>query len=182
MGQIHPHRPVLGVLAVFSRYAEALEWARATAVAAWGPVVLGSPVFDFVETKFYEASMGSELKKQLLAFERLMDPAELVSRKHLANAWETQYQQESRWPEVRPVNVDPGYLTEAKLILASTKDRDHRIYLDRGVFAEGTIYFRQGSWQTRPWTYPDYQRTDYHLFFSQCRDYLRGRYRDAPPP
>ena len=31
--------------------------------------------------------------------------------------------------EPRPLNLDPGYLTPAKLVLASTKDHAHRIYL-----------------------------------------------------
>ena len=63
-------------------------------------------------------------------------------------------------------------------MLASTKDRDHRIYLRDGVYAEGTLYFNQGTWKTRPWTYPDYQRADYHEFFTRCRAYLRRRYKE----
>ena len=73
--------------------------------------------------------------------------------------------------------IDPGYVTEAKLILASTKDRDHRIYLDRGVFAENTLFYHAGAWKKRPWTYPDYQRADYHQFLTRCRDYYRQRLR-----
>ena len=64
-------------------------------------------------------------------------------------------------------------LAYAKLVLASTKDRDHRIYLDRGIFAENTLFFRSGQWQIRPWTYPDYQQADYHQFLMECRDLLR---------
>ena len=78
-------------------------------------------------------------------------------------------------PLSQKLGFDPGYLTEAKLILASTKDRDHRIYLDRGIFAENTLYFHAGSWQKRPWTYPDYQRADYHQFLLRCREYYRAR-------
>ena len=109
--------------------------------------------------------MGADLRKCFFAFERLIDPADLVDVKHQTNAWEGEYQQQSDWPEERPLNLDPGYLTEAKLVLATTKDRDHRLYLDRGIFAEGTLFFHHGKWETRPWTYPDYQREDYHAFF-----------------
>jgi hypothetical protein len=59
--------------------------------------------------------------------------------------------------------------------LASTKDRDHRIYLDRGIYAENTLFFHRGAWQPRRWTYPDYRRADYHQFFMDCRKYLRSR-------
>ena len=96
MGEIRAHRSVLGILAAFSRHDEALAWARATAIAAWGPVALESPVFAFEETRFYEATMGPGLRKILLAFERLIDPAELVPRKHQTNAWEQQYPGKAR--------------------------------------------------------------------------------------
>jgi hypothetical protein len=96
-----------------------------------------------------------------------------------ANAWEEEYRASAEHSESRPLNIDPGYLTEAKLVLASTKDRDHRIYLSQGIFAEVTLHFARGGWQARPWTYPDYQRADYHAFFTTCRDYLRQRYRES---
>jgi hypothetical protein len=106
----------------------------------------------------------------------LVDPTELPQWKTLTNDWELVYQQQANHPEPRPLNLDPGYLTEAKLMLASTKDRDHRIYLSDGIFAENTLFFTKGAWQTRPWTYPDYQRADYHQFFLRCREYLRKLY------
>lgn len=178
MGDILPHRPVLLVVAAFSRYGEALDWARQTTEAAWGPVALESERFAHEETRYYEASMGSGLLKTFFAFERLVDPAELIEFKRQANAWEDAYKASAEHPEDRPLNLDPGYLTEAKLVLASTKDRDHRLYLGRGIYAENTLYYTRGGWQSRPWTYPDYQRADYHEFFRSCRDYLRARYRD----
>src|SRR3954465_10055240 len=173
MAAIQPHRPVLLVLAAFSRYAEAIAWARQQAEQAWGPVALQSELFDHRETGYYEATMGSDLKKTFFAFESLVDPAGLVAWKEMSNQGEIDYQRLSKHVEPRPLNLDPGYLTEAKLILASTKDRDHRIYLGRGIYAENTLYFTRGAWQTRPWTYPDYQRADYHRFFAQCREFLR---------
>lgn len=177
MGEVVPHRPVLLIVGAFSRYEAALEWGRATAEQAWGPVALASETFDHNETNYYARSMGPELKKVFWAFERLIDPALLVECKLQTNAWEDEYRQLATHAEPRPLNLDPGYLTEAKLVLASTKDRDHRLYLDRGIYAEGTIYFSRGAWQIRPWTYPDYQRADYHQFFTRCRNYLRERYR-----
>src|SRR5687768_1052837 len=177
MGAIVPHRPVLLITAAFSRYPQALEWGRATTELAWGPIALASETFDHNETRYYERSMGPGLKKVFLAFERLVDPGRLVDFKLQSNAWEEEYRQTANHPEERPLNLDPGYLTEAKLVLASTKDRDHRLYLAQGIFAEVTLHFARGVWQTRPWTYPDYQRADYHAFFTACRDYLRQRYR-----
>jgi hypothetical protein len=175
MSEVQPHRPVLRILGAFSRYPEALAWARQMAEAAWGLTALQSDLFDHRETSYYETTMGTELKKTFFAFESLSDPAGLVEWKERSNQWEAEYQRLVKHPEARPLNLDPGYLTEAKLILASTKDRDHRIYLDRGIYAENTLYFTRGAWQTRPWTYPDYQRSDYHAFFGRCREFLRRK-------
>jgi len=179
MGDILSHRPVLLILAGFSRHTAALDWGKAKAEAAWGPIALESERYVHNETRYYEASMGPELLKTFFAFEQLLDPARLVELKLQSNAWEEEYKASSSHAEERPLNLDPGYLTEAKLILASTKDRDHRLYLDQGIYAENTLYYTRGAWQSRPWTYPDYLRADYHEFFVKCRDYLRGRYRTS---
>jgi Domain of unknown function (DUF4416) len=176
MAAITPHPPALLVLAAFTRYPEAIEWARKTAEDAWGPVALHSELFDHRETNYYEKAMGTDLKKTFFAFESLIDPSELVECKETSNQWELDYQKLGLHPEPRPLNLDPGYLTEAKLILASTKDRDHRIYLGRGIYAENTLYYHHGAWRPRPWTYPDYQRADYHQFFGRCREFLRQKY------
>lgn len=175
MGAIHSHRPVLLIMAAFSRHEQALNWAQLRATECWGPIALTSPIFDFCETQFYERSMGPGLRKTLWAFENLIDPAQLVELKHTTNDWEEEFKLAHSLPESRPLNLDPGYLSEAKLVLATTKDRDHRIYLERGIFAEATLVYQHGAWQVRPWTYPNYRRADYHRFFDQCRRYLRGR-------
>jgi hypothetical protein len=179
MGDVVAQRPVLLIAAVFSRHEAALAWARARFESEWGPIALASPAFDHRETTYYEKSMGEGLRKVFFAGERLIDPATLPALKLQANAWEDEYRDHASHTEPRPLNIDPGYLTEAKLVLASTKDRDHRLYLAQGIFAEVTLHFARGTWQTRPWTYPDYQRPDYHAFFTTCRDYLRERYRSS---
>jgi hypothetical protein len=137
-----------------------------------GPVALTSDTFDFTETDYYTATMGSDLKKQFLVFERPIDPAMLPGIKRQTNDWEVEYAGFARHPEPRPLNLDPGYITPAKLVLASTKDHAHRIYLRDGIYAEITLAYRQRHWQPLEWTYPDYRREDFHQFFTQCRDYL----------
>jgi hypothetical protein len=175
MGQPNEHDPVLLLSAVFSRYPEAHAWARKQMESHWGPVKLESPVFRFEETAYYEPTMGPALDKQFLAFERLISPTDLVDVKLATNAWEEEYARLGRHPESRPLNLDPGYLTPAKLILASTKDHTHRIYLERGIFAEITLYYKDKAWQSGPWTFPNYKRADYHEFFTRCRQDLRAR-------
>src|SRR5579871_1190904 len=173
MGLPSAPSPVLLIVAAFSRHEAALAWARDTTTSAWGPAALVSPAFDFVETDYYQASMGAGLKKQFLAFEKLVDPALLIDSKLQTNQWEADYAALGQQADARPLNLDPGYITLAKLVLASTKDHSHRLYLGRGIYAEITLSFRSGGWQNSPWTYPDYQRADFQQFFVQCREYLK---------
>jgi hypothetical protein len=176
MGEVREHYPVLLLLAAFSRHEEALRWARRMSEQSWGDVALASEVLPFDDTDYYRRTMGTGLKKVLFAYERLISPAELVEMKLMTNRWEIEYRDGFADPEPRPLNLDPGYLTEAKLVLATTKDRDHRIYLDRGIFAEVTLYYQRGrGWQSREWTYPDYRSKAYHAFLTRCRSYLRRR-------
>lgn len=175
MGEIHQPEPVLLILAAFSRHEAALDWARHRAEEQWGGVALASPRFQFAETDYYEPTMGRDLWKCFFAFETLVDPAVLVERKIATNDWELDYAKRGGHDEPRPLNLDPGYLTPAKLVLASTKDHAHRLYLARGIYAEVTLYYKDRQWQHRDWTFPDYRREDYRQFFSACRELLRRR-------
>jgi hypothetical protein len=121
--------------------------------------------------------MGPGLTKQFFALERLIEARQLVEIKLETNRWEAEYAAAGGKPEPRPLNLDPGYLTLAKLVLASTKDHAHRVYLDRGIYAEVTLHYKHDRWQHREWTFPDYRRADYQRFLEQCRRELRQRLR-----
>jgi uncharacterized protein DUF4416 len=173
MGQPTLPAPVLPLLAVISRHTAALEWSLQRATQLWGPAALASETFSFAETDYYQPTMGDQLCKTFVCFQRLADPVGLADWKLATNAWEEEYARSAGHIEPRPLNLDPGYLTLAKLVLASTKDHAHRLYLRDGIYAEVTLYFKAGSWQHRDWTFPDYRRADYQQFFLQARDYLR---------
>ena len=173
MGSPAPHSPVVRLLAVITRHAEALAWSVERATAAWGPVALQSEAFAFAETDYYRATMGEGLTKTFLAFQQRADPGDVGQWKHATNRWEGEYAALAVHAEPRPLNLDPGYITLAKLVLASTKDHAHRIYLGDGMFAEVTLYFKGGQWLPREWTFPDYRRPDYQQFFVRVRDLLR---------
>lgn len=172
MGHIDQPAPVLCIIAATSRYEAAIHWTRSQCESRYGPLSLLSELFDFTETDYYVSTMGDQLKKQFLAFEQLIDPAELAAIKCQTNAWEAMYAANGQHPEPRPLNLDPGYITPAKLVLASTKDHAHRIYLRDGIYAEITLTWRQRKWQPMEWTYPDYRRDDYQQFFTECREWL----------
>jgi len=178
MGDISEPTLVLPLLAAFSRHEAALAWARSKTEDAWGPVALESEPFEFVETDYYEPTRGAGIKKIFWVYERLVDPATLITIKRQTNDWEAEYAAASDHEESRPLNLDPGYLTLGKLVLASTKDHAHRIYLGQGIYGEVTLQYRGNQWQEGDWTFPDYRRADYHAFFSEARGHLRGRLRE----
>ena len=173
MGEIQTPTLVLLLIAVSSRYDDALSWAEERAVREFGPLLLKSKAFEFTETDYYQATMGAELKKQFLTFQNLVDPGKISQIKRETNDWERACAAQLGRAEPRPLNLDPGYLTLAKLVLATTKDHAHRIYISSGIYAEVTLNFRGGNWQKCDWTYPDYQRDDYQEFFTECRQKLR---------
>ncbi len=115
--------PSLFLAAVFSRHDAALDWAEGRLAALWGRVQLRSLRFDHSETRYYEAEMGVGLKKQFLVFDGLFDPQQLPKRKLESNRLEEELASSGDFAELRPVNIDPGYLTLTKLVLASAKDR-----------------------------------------------------------
>jgi hypothetical protein len=173
MGAPHLPTPVLLLIAASSRYEAALTWGLLECVREFGPIAAVSPAFDFTETAYYASAMGGELKKQFWAFTTPINPGRLAAIKLTTNRWEAEYPGLSTHAEPRPLNLDPGYLTLAKLVLASTKDHAHRIFLADGIYAEVTLSFRGGAWQPLDWTYPDYRRNDFQAFFTQAREVLR---------
>jgi hypothetical protein len=173
MGTISSPHPVLLLVAVSSRYEAALQWARERIASEFGTLGAVSEAFAFTETDYYTASMGTDLLKQFVIPAQLIDPGRLPAIKRLTNDWEVEYAAGARHPESRPLNLDPGYLTLAKLVLASTKDHAHRIYLADGIYSEVTLSYRGKAWQPFDWTYPDYRRADFQQFFTECRGLLR---------
>jgi len=141
----------------------------------WGPVDLVSEMMDFYYTRYYEKEMGWPLYRQFISFANLIDPGNLANLKLFTNSLEDELAVEGK----RRLNIDPGYLTPAKLVLATTKDRSHRIYLSGGIFAEVTLIRYRGSFMPLPWTYPDYRTEAYHQFFNKVRDICLEQMRDA---
>lgn len=180
MAQPTSPSPCLRFAAIFSRHVSALDWARQQIESHWGSICLTSARFEHAETEYYAADMGRGLRKQFLVLEPLYDPAQLATHKLESNAWEHQISQQPGYDVPRPLNIDPGYLTLSKIVLASAKDRAHRIYLRDGIYAEECLYYLGKRWQARPWTYPDYQREDFQAFFSEARELLKRTLQTHP--
>jgi len=153
-----------------------LRRARQLLARRFGPVDAESDVWPFDQTDYYEVEMGPHLQRWFISFEPLIGADQLVSIKHETNALEQEIAAQCLESEIRrPVNIDPGYVDLTKLVLATTKDRGHRLYLSHGIYAEVTLQYVGGAWQTQPWTYPDYARPEVHAFFVRLRERLRAQ-------
>lgn len=172
MAEPKPPPPAILMAAIFSHHRSALDWAIDKIAQCWGTIEMTSPPYEHSETGYYAAEMGDALVKQFVVVDGIWDPAELAEVKLEAIEWEKELASSMVYPQTRPINIDPGYLTLGKLVLSSVKDRAHRIYLQDGVYAEECLYYL-GGWKTRPWTYPDYQRSDFQEFFTLVRERLK---------
>ena len=131
----------------------------------FGPIDHKSPVFDFTYTNYYAAEMGESLQKQFVSFEKLRLPDELAAIKLQTNKIEETFFQGNR----RCLNLDPGYIELAKMILASTKNFSHRIYIGEGIYGDLQYRFRSGTYTFLEWTYPDYKDAIALDFFHKIR-------------
>jgi len=180
MGQTRQVEPVKLFVGMLSAYPGAFADAESSLTDALGPVDLRSDLFAHEFTEYYRDEMGQPLVRYFAAFDRLIAPGELAAVKRLTGEVEARMAADGEWPVVRPMNLDPGYIAPSKLVLSSTKDYSHRIYLDGGIYGEVTLLFRHGTWHEFEWTYPDYRTPAYHEFFTGVRERLMEQRRDAP--
>jgi hypothetical protein len=138
--------------------------------ATYGRIDLETALHPFVWTRFYEREMGPTLQRQFWSFDALIAADALADLKRQTNTMERMF---AGHGGQRRVNLDPGYIDLAKLVLATTKDQQHRLYLGKGIYAEVTLRFTAGRFAPWEWTYPDYRSAAYLVFF----DAVRQRYR-----
>jgi len=131
----------------------------------FGAVDYESPALKFDYTDYYDAELGRNLKRKFMCFKKLIEQDDLAGIKVYTNNLEQRFLKKGN----RSINLDPGYLSEAKLVLATTKDYAHRIYLRKGIYAEVTLRFRNGSYRPWQWTYPDYRSAAYIRIFNEMR-------------
>jgi hypothetical protein len=144
--------------------------------AGFGPAEIGYPAMPFPFTTYYDRELGAPLARRMLTFVRLARQDGLPGIKRFTNALEDRL---TRSDGRRRVNLDPGLLTQERLVLATGKNFTHRIYLGDGIFGDLTLVFQAGSWQTLPWTFPDYASPDMREVLTDIRRRYRRDLREA---
>jgi hypothetical protein len=161
-GQPRPAKVLVGLLmkdrALFQPAIESLT-------DGLGPIDFIGPWWQFNYTAYYRAEMGTPLFRRMIAYKHLMGQECLADIKVFCNQIEDRFRQSDR----RRINIDPGYLSQERLVLATGKNFAHRIYLREGIFADLTLIYRRGRFQALPWTYPDYADQPLIGFLTKAR-------------
>ena len=176
MGQAKTPKRVKLIASVFAADERRLQQTESLLIGEYGPVDYRGELLPFTHTDYYTAEFGAPVVRLIVAFERLMDPAGLPTIKRQTN--------ELEWIGSvgghRCVNIDPGYVSLSKLVLATTKDHAHRIYLRDGIYAEVTLRYEGGTFRPWPWTYRDYASPSYIAILNLIRNQYHRQLRAKP--
>ena len=172
MWQVNKPEPVKLIVGILAANEDALDAARTEIEDHFGQADLVSEIWPFTQTTYYDDEMGTAAIRQFVSIDNLIDPGQLADIKHEANRIERILAEKLELNLPRPVNLDPGIIEPSKLVLASTKNFSHRIYIGSGMYAELTLSFCRGKWQSFSYTFPDYKEERYHGFLSRVRDRL----------
>ncbi len=177
MGQRQKPALVCLFIGLIYRLPETADAVQGKLVRRFGETLLESQPFPFEATDYYTREMGPDLRRRFIAFRRLIPPERLAAIKLWTNRLEHRYTCHGK----RAVNLDPGWLDEARVALATTKDFSHRLCLRPGVYAEITLLFTRQGVRLLDWTYPDYRNPEYQAFFRELRRRYRLRKEEGGP-
>ncbi|HDS03011.1 MAG TPA: DUF4416 family protein [Firmicutes bacterium] len=176
MGKIKKPREALLFCGLLYASEQLFEDALQSLSDLFGPLAKEARGFPFKGTDYYQRELGEEIYKGFLFFEQLIPMDVMASVKMKTNELEERL---SLPRTLRSVNLDPGYLDLSKVMLATTKDRAHRLYLRDGIFGEVEYTYCKNSYTPCPWTYPDYRQSEYISLFNEMRFYYQERLRQT---
>ena len=165
MGKIKACDPVKLIIGFIFNKQDCFIAAKNILEKKFGKIDFESQTLPFNLTDYYKKEFGNNLKRSFVSFSRLINPEDLPKIKIASNKIEERLSVEKK----RRINIDPGYLELSKLVLATTKDYSHRIYLGGGIYGEVTLYYRNATFIAWEWTYPDYKTDTYIQIFNQIR-------------
>jgi len=165
MSQPQKPKPVKLVIGLFMKDQGLLEPVAEVLTEKFGPLEVVGPWFAFNFTDYYAPEMGRPLFRRILAFKNLIGQDELAAIKIATNQIEQRYLKQGK----RQVNIDPGYLSHERLVLATGKNYAHRIYIGQGVYADLTLIYSAGAFRPLAWTYPDYRENKMAALLDRIR-------------
>jgi len=164
-----PSESALLFVSTLSRSADSFNHAKEILENNFGDILVISSSLPWDYSSYYKDEIGWPLFRQIIFFKNLMDPCLLVDIKLKTIEIESLLSLDGK----RRINLDPGYLTLSKVVLASTKNYAHRIYLGKGIYGEITLIFKEGTYSPHIFTYRDYQDKSHIDVFIKARALLK---------
>jgi hypothetical protein len=172
MWKLNDPKPVKLIIGILASNHQCLHTAAELLSDKFGKVDFSSEVWPFDQTDYYKEQMGPRILRQFVSIKRLIEPGLLAKIKRRTNKLEQKLAKKLALPLTRPVNLDPGIIEPSKLVLATTKNYSHRIYIGKNMYAEVTLIFDKGHWRPQAYTYPDYRQQCYFDFFDKVKTRL----------
>ncbi|MBC8471318.1 MAG: DUF4416 family protein [Planctomycetes bacterium] len=169
MWKLNDPKPVKLIIGILASNYQCLHTAAELLSDKFGKVDLSSEVWPFDQTDYYKEQTGPRILRQFVSIKRLIEPGLLAKIKLRTNKLEQKLSKKLALPLTRPVNLDPGIIEPSKLVLATTKNYSHRIYIGKKMYAEVTLIFDKGCWRPQSYTYPDYKQQCYFDYFDKVR-------------
>jgi hypothetical protein len=154
------------IFSLFAKEAVLINETIEVLSSAYGQTDFISAVIPFDYTDYYCPEMGHGLVRRFVTMEKLIRPEELPDIKLATNEIEDKLTSNAQ----RRINIDPGYVSKAHLILATGKSYTHRPYLRDGIYADLTLVYQGKKFCSLPWTYPDYADEKQLLMLSRIRE------------
>lgn len=127
----------------------------------FGDVVSKSSEYDFNFTSYYEKEFGMNLKKMIAIFDKKINKIDLVEIKNKITEIEKRFSVGNK----RRINIDPGYVNNKEVVLASFKKKDFKEDLGNNVFAHKVLEFEDGNVNDFFHTFDDYKEKRIKDFF-----------------
>lgn len=171
MGTPHPPEKALLFLGLLFSAKDVIDLVMPEINRRFGDILLGSSECVWRHSDYYDKELGTPVVRRFLFFDSLFDAATLPEIKLETNSLEEAFSLDGR----RRINLDPGYVTSSKVVLASAKDYSHRLYLGKGIYGEVALYFQGNKFNPMPYTYHDYREAKGLEIFEKARKELKKK-------
>jgi len=165
MSKVRSQEPAIVFFAILFKEGFDIEFIKKKLLKKFGPILYLSSASVFSYTNYYNKEMGSNIFRIFIFFKNKVKKNSLVKLKKYSDSLELKYEIDGK----RCVNIDPGLYSKENVILATNKGYTHRVYIDKGVFADLTLYYKDNSYTSLAWTFLEYKDLKTIAMFNKLR-------------
>lgn len=153
-------------LAIMFSTRDIYEKALNDLIEKFGEIKKQSFEYDFTKfTSYYEKEMGKNIIKKIIIFKKHINKEELADIKLFTTEIEEKYSENNK----RKINLDPGYLTNKEVVLASfKKGTGYKEQISDKVWVHKVLEFKENKAIEFWHTFPDYKGEEVKEFLLGC--------------